>query len=150
MWFPAFQETKAKQKASSFQVQVNFYLSSDVLSGLQKNVDYKQWILVSKMFWFGFLSRFTQKPILKFGIEISCFKYFRTVKQKKTQIRSFGFWENLQRTNLLTVYLTFSNQSSVDPMERASVISINFRQIFFREIKTGFLKYPLFRTRISQ
>ena len=36
---------------------------------------------------------------LKLEIEI---KYFWTVKEK-TQIRSFSFWENLRRANLLTV-----------------------------------------------
>ena len=39
---------------------------------------------------------------LKLEIEISSFKYFRTVKQKK-QIRSFVFWENLWCANLLSV-----------------------------------------------
>ena len=35
-------------------------------------------------------------------VEISSFKYFRTVKKKK-QIGFFGFWENLWPAKLLTV-----------------------------------------------
>ena len=40
---------------------------------------------------------------LEINIKISSFKYFRTVKQKTKQICSFIFWENLWRTNLLSV-----------------------------------------------
>ena len=39
---------------------------------------------------------------IKLEILIANFKYFQSVKQKN-QIGSFGFWENLQRANLLMV-----------------------------------------------
>ena len=51
---------------------------------------------------FGFFAMTVQK-YLKLEILISSFKYFQTVKQKKKQIRSFSFWENLRHANLLMI-----------------------------------------------
>ena len=46
---------------------------------------------------------FTVQKYLKLEIKISGFSYFRTAMAKEKQIFSFIFWENLWRTNLLSV-----------------------------------------------
>ena len=55
-------------------------------------------IKLNEHFFFGF----TVKKFLKLEINISSFKYFRTV-MAKNQICSFVFWENFCRANMLLV-----------------------------------------------